>query len=129
VDTWERKSQGLRRRRCYRRLNTVCRRLENWFRFRYLNFVDQGRERLWGLASENAEMTIQQRAQHNTENSDHCRPYQVDGTHPVPLGFDFPRAINSPSQEARQMLNYRRRLPSFDRYFAGSNFRSVGKPL
>src|SRR6516164_2236472 len=84
VDTWERKSQGLRRRRCYRRLNTVCRRLENLFRFRSLNFVDHGRERLWGLASENAEMTIQHRAHHNTENSEHSRPYQGCGAHPVP---------------------------------------------
>src|SRR5262249_62367036 len=83
VDSWERKSQGLRWRRCYWQLKVVCGRLDNRFRLRSLNFVDR-RERLRGLASEKAELTIQRRAQQDSENSDHGRPCQGCGTHPVP---------------------------------------------
>src|SRR5262249_58435556 len=83
VDSWERKSQGLRWRRCYWQLKVVRRRLDNRFRLRSLNFVDR-RERLRGLASEKAELTIQHRAQQDSENGDHGRPCQGCGTHAVP---------------------------------------------
>src|SRR5262249_2230463 len=83
VDSWERKAQGSRWRRCYWQLKVVCRRLDNRFRLRSLNFVHR-RERVRCLASKKAELTIQHRAQQDSENSDHGRPCQGCGTHPAP---------------------------------------------